>query len=106
LTESYKESLVDFVRTTEHFKRYRNLSAETERSRIRIRSLAEQAQALRDGLTGLTEQDRNTLDEKKACDDIRASQTAWLQQVDAAGSEITGDRRLWWPPGISGGCIA
>jgi AAA domain-containing protein len=70
-------------------QRYRNLSAEIERSQIRVRSLGEQAQALRDGFTGLSDEDRKTLDDKAAYDDVRASQTAWVQQVDAAGSGLT-----------------
>ncbi|MGO9185714.1 TrlF family AAA-like ATPase [Mycobacterium sp.] len=69
-------------------QRYRNLSAEIERSQIRIRSLADQAQALRDGLTGLSEEDRKTLDEKAAYDDVRASQAAWVQQVQTVDSEL------------------
>lgn len=40
-------------------QRVRNISREAEQSRARIKSLTGQAQALRDGLTGITDDDRN-----------------------------------------------
>lgn len=70
-------------------QRYRTLSGEIQRSEIRISSLAEQAQALRDGLAGLSDEDRKTLDSKAAYDDARSSRSSWLQAVDSAESDVS-----------------
>lgn len=69
-------------------QRYRNLTSEIERSDIRVKSLAEQAQALRDGLAGLSEGDRKVLDSKSAHDQIRSAQAAWVQHSEEAHSEM------------------
>lgn len=70
-------------------QRHRNLSAEIERGDLRIRSVAEQAQALRDDLSGISEEDRKTLDSKAGHDDLRSAQTGWLQQVQVARHSLT-----------------
>ena len=70
-------------------QRYRNIEAEAERAALQAESLAGQAQSLRDGLAGLTDADRNTLDEKVAYDGVRAAERAWLEQLAAAGSSLT-----------------
>jgi chromosome segregation protein len=70
-------------------QRHRNLSADIDRGELRIRSFAEQAQALRDGLAGISEDDRKVLDGKAAHDDLRSAQTGWLQHVGAAEGNLT-----------------
>lgn len=70
-------------------QRHRDLSTEIERSELRVRSLAEQAQALRDGLSGISEADRLVLDGKAAHDRARTAQSAWNQQLDAAHADLT-----------------
>lgn len=65
-------------------QRHRNLSADIERGELRMRSLAEQAQALRDGLAGISEVDRKVLDGKAAHDDLRSAERDWLQHVGTA----------------------
>jgi rhodanese-related sulfurtransferase len=69
-------------------QRYRNLTAEIQRSEIRIRSLAEQAQALRDGLAGLSEDDRKVLDSKSAHDGARSVQSVWQQHLEDAHADL------------------
>lgn len=69
-------------------QRHRNLTSEVERSDLRIRSLAEQAQALRDGLSGLSEDDRKVLNSKSAHDRARSAAGAWVQRIDAAHTEL------------------
>jgi chromosome segregation protein len=69
-------------------QRHRNLTAEVQRSEIRIRSLAEQAQALRDGLAGISEDDRKVLDSKSAHDEARSSQSAWRQRLEDARDDL------------------
>lgn len=63
-------------------QRHRNLSADIGRGELRMRSLAEQAQALRDGLAGISEDDRKVLDGKAAHDDLRSAERDWLQHVE------------------------
>ncbi|MBS4754130.1 AAA family ATPase [Nocardioides sp. zg-ZUI104] len=70
-------------------QRHRDLSTEIERSELRVRSLGEQAQALRDGLSGLSEADRVVLDGKAAHDRARTGQAAWTQHLSGAHSELT-----------------
>lgn len=70
-------------------QRHRDLSTEIERSELRVRSLGEQAQALRDGLSGLSEADRVILDGKAAHDRARTAQAAWTQHLSGAHSELT-----------------
>lgn len=71
-------------------QRHRGLSIEIERSELRVRSLAEQAQALRDGLSGISEADRAVLDGKSAHDRARTAQSAWTQHLGTAHSDLTG----------------
>ena len=70
-------------------QRHRGLSMEIERSELRVRSLAEQAQALRDGLSGISDADRAVLDGKAAHDRARTAESAWFQQLSAAHSDLT-----------------
>lgn len=70
-------------------QRHRDLSTEIERSELRVRSLGEQAQALRDGLSGLSEADRIVLDGKAAHDRARTGQATWTQHLSGAHSELT-----------------
>ncbi|WP_084039675.1 TrlF family AAA-like ATPase [Mycobacterium avium] len=69
-------------------QRHRDLSAEIERGDLRIRSLAEQAQSLRDGLAGVSEEDRQILNGKSGHDDLRSAQTIWLQHVEVAHEHL------------------
>ena len=69
-------------------QRHRNLSSEIQRSELRIRSLAEQAQALRDGLSGLSDGDRKILDGKSAHDRARTAQGTWEHHLDATHAEL------------------
>ncbi|QWF22245.1 AAA family ATPase [Nocardioides sp. LMS-CY] len=70
-------------------QRHRDLSTEIERSELRVRSLGEQAQALRDGLSGISEADRLVLDGKAAHDRARTAESAWTQQLGTAHSDLT-----------------
>lgn len=65
-------------------QRYRNLSSEIERGDLRIRSISDQAQSLRDGLAGISEEDRRILDSKAGHDDLKSAQSEWLQHVESA----------------------
>lgn len=69
-------------------QRHRNLGVEIQRSELRSRSLAEQAQALRDGLSGLSEDDRKILDGKSSHDRVRAATDEWARHLDATQSEL------------------
>lgn len=69
-------------------QRHRNLTAEIERGDLRIRSLAEQAQSLRDGLAGISEEDRKVLDGKSGHDDLRSAQTGWLRHVQVTQENL------------------
>lgn len=70
-------------------QRHRDLSAEVERGDLRIRSLAEQAKSLRDGLAGISDDDRKVLDGKAGHDDLRSAQTGWLQHIESAQANLT-----------------
>lgn len=69
-------------------QRHRNLSAEIDRGTLRIRSLSEQAQSLRDGLAGISDEDRKILDGKAGHDDLRSAQTVWLQHVEVTQGNL------------------
>lgn len=69
-------------------QRYRNLTDEIQRSDLRVRSLAEQAQSLRGGLAGLSEEDRMVLDNKSGHDLAGSEQGAWRQQMDGAHTRL------------------
>lgn len=65
-------------------QRHRDLTHEAEQSRVRIRSIGEQAQALRDGLTGLTAEDRELLNDKAGHDQAANLIAGWQQLLGAA----------------------
>lgn len=69
-------------------QRFRNLTAELERSDLRIRSLAEQAQSLRNGLAGLSDVDRGVLDGKAAHDEVRSSVESWGELLETSNDEL------------------
>lgn len=69
-------------------QRHRDLSSEIERGELRIRSLVEQAQALRDDLAGVSDDDRKILDGKAAHDNLRSTQNGWLQHLEAAEGNL------------------
>lgn len=69
-------------------QRFRNLSAEVDRSELQARSLAEQAQAIRDGLAGISDEDRVVLDGKAAHDDVRSASQSWFNHADEARSGL------------------
>ncbi len=71
-------------------QRYRNLTTEIQRSDLRVRSLAGQAQALRDGLAGISEEDRQILDSKADHDSARSTVSAWREHVDSVRDELEG----------------
>jgi chromosome segregation protein len=62
-------------------QRYRQLSRDIERSDLSVRSLTEQGQALRDALTGISDDDRRILDAKADYDEMDGAQSRWLQQT-------------------------
>ena len=70
-------------------QRHRDLLNEIERSELRVRSLAEQAQALRDGLSGISEADRLVLDSKAAHDRARTAHSAWAQSLGSVHSDLS-----------------
>ena len=59
-----------------------------DKSQFRIASLASQAQSLRDGLAGLSDEDRITLDAKAGYDDAKAAAALWHQQVELVESSV------------------
>jgi chromosome segregation protein len=69
-------------------QRFRVLETDIATSRLRIASLASQAQSLRDGLAGLSEEDRSTLDQKAGHDDAKNASSEWSQQVASAMDSI------------------
>lgn len=69
-------------------QRHRDLNIAIQRSELRSMSLAEQAQALRDGLSGLSDDDRKVLDGKSSHDSVRAAQSDWLQQLEATQFDL------------------
>lgn len=70
-------------------QRYRSLVAEVDRSDLRIRSLAEQAQSLRNDLAGLSAEDREVLDGKPAHDDARAVSAAIGERLVSTKAELS-----------------
>lgn len=62
-------------------QRHRSVAREAEQSRARIKSLTGQAQALRDGLTGLSEADRTLLNHKAGHDHAATVVESWRQQL-------------------------
>jgi chromosome segregation protein len=69
-------------------QRFRNLSTEIDRSNLRIKSLDEQAKSLRDGLTGISDEDRAILDGKSAHDDTKASLVAWEERLAVVDEDL------------------
>lgn len=69
-------------------QRHRALVAEVDRSDLRIRSLAEQAQSLRNDLAGLSDEDRETLDGKPSHDETRAAATVIGQRLASTRAEL------------------
>lgn len=70
-------------------QRHRNLLAEVDRSDLRIRSLAEQAQSLRNSLAGLSDEDRKVLDGKSAHDETRAASALLGERLVSTQSELS-----------------
>lgn len=62
-------------------QRHRSVTREAEQSRARIKSLTGQAQALRDGLTGLSDADRMLLNNKVGHDHAATVVATWRQQL-------------------------
>jgi chromosome segregation protein len=75
-------------------QRFRNLQDDIAKSELRIASLAGQAQALRDGLSGLSEADRAVLDGKASYDGVKAAAAVWGQQTELAGEAVDDALRL------------
>lgn len=50
--------------------------------------MAEQAQSLRDGLAGISEEDRKVLDGKAGHDDLRSAQTGWLRHIEVTQENL------------------
>ena len=69
-------------------QRYRVLVNDIERSTVRMTSLAEQAQSLRDGLAGLSDADRLILDNKAFYDNTKSASTLWAQQAELAQASL------------------
>lgn len=69
-------------------QRHRDLTSEIQRTELRVRSLAEQAQALRDGLSGLSDDDRKILNEKSAHDEVRSASKSWMQHIETRHAEL------------------
>jgi type III restriction enzyme len=71
-------------------QRHRTLETEITRSRVRITSITEQAQAIRDGLAGLSEEDRGVLNAKSQHDASAATSRQWRAQLEALDAATTG----------------
>jgi len=69
-------------------QRYRVLTGELKKSEVRSRSLADQAQSLRNGLAGLSEADRLVLDNKAPYDNVKASVDLWKHQTRVAEAAV------------------
>lgn len=70
-------------------QRYRVLTRELKKTEVRSRSLADQAQSLRNGLAGLSEADRLVLDSKAPYDNVKTSAGLWKQQIEAAETAVS-----------------
>lgn len=70
-------------------QRYRVLTREHKKTEVRSRSLADQAQSLRNGLAGLSEADRLVLDSKAPYDNVKTSADLWKQQLDVAETAVS-----------------
>ncbi|MGQ2914561.1 TrlF family AAA-like ATPase [Microbacterium aurantiacum] len=70
-------------------QRYRALAEEVDRSDLRIRSLAEQAQSLRNDLAGLSAADREVLDGKPVHDDARAAAAEIGERLGSTKDELS-----------------
>jgi type III restriction enzyme len=70
-------------------QRHRTLTTEIERTDLRARSLSNQAKALRDGLAGISEDDRKVLDSKAGHDGVRAANSVWQQQVEGLQHSVS-----------------
>lgn len=62
-------------------QRHRALTMDIRRSELRLASLRDQAEALRTGLAGLSEDDRRVLDAKRGHDEARAAAHAWIERL-------------------------
>ena len=71
-------------------QRYRVLDQSTKHLANQVRSLTDQAENLRSGLTGLSDSDTSTLDSKKQFDGVSAAVDAWDEAWDRA--QRLGDR--------------
>lgn len=69
-------------------QRHRVLANEISQSDVRLKSLAEQAQSLRDSLAGLSDEDRAVLDAKASYDETETASKVWVQQLEVAQSNI------------------
>ena len=69
-------------------QRTRALSSEIAKTKVRVQSLGDQAQAMRDGLSGISDSDRLVLNEKAAFDDIRSLEASWVHQLSDIEAEL------------------
>lgn len=67
-------------------QRYRNLEIEIDRTDTRRRSLTDQAEAIRQGLTGLSDEDREVLKQKPAYDLAGTTVEDWDRQLSSAST--------------------
>lgn len=69
-------------------QRCRTLSSEIERGDLRVSSIAEQLQALRNSLVGISRADRKILDSKGKYDELRSARSVWLRSVESAQIDL------------------
>lgn len=69
--------------------RHRQLAADIERSDLRAHSLAEQGQSLRNGLAGISEEDRAILDSKSAYGNLAAAASVWAEQLAETQADLS-----------------
>jgi energy-coupling factor transporter ATP-binding protein EcfA2 len=69
-------------------QRHRVLANEIGRSEVRLKSLVEQSQSLRDGLAGLSAEDRGVLDAQAPHEEVDAASTVWVEQFRIAQTAL------------------
>ncbi|MCL2482807.1 MAG: AAA family ATPase [Propionibacteriaceae bacterium] len=60
-------------------QRQRSLQVEIQKTQVRLQSLTQQALSLRQGLAGLSDDDRRVLDSRTAYDDARTASSTWVR---------------------------
>jgi type III restriction enzyme len=89
LDSSIREITAQLRQSYSTLERHRSLSSDIDKHTLRMQSLTQQAQSLRDGLAGLTDSDREILDNKGGYDEIRSAHHGWNQKLADVEQHLT-----------------